>query len=138
MIDIKKFFEEMSPNSLSELDQVYTADATFKDPFNELKGLESIRKVYAHMYEKLESPRFVIIDEVASGQSKFVSWDFLFSIKSKEMKIHGGTFFRFNEQGLITEHRDYWDVGEELLLKIPVFRSIYGLFRKQFKIKDVI
>lgn len=131
---IRKFFEELSAESLTRLNEIYTSDATFKDPFNELSGIEAIHKVYAHMYEKLDNPRFIILDEIQNGESLFLTWDFLFSIKSKEFKIHGSTFFRLNEQGLISEHRDYWDVGEELLLQIPLLSSFYGLFRKQFKI----
>ena len=34
--------------------------------------------------------------------------------------IRGGSLLRFDAQGLVQEHRDYWDTAEELYEKLPV------------------
>jgi hypothetical protein len=49
-------------------------------------------------------------------------WEFIFQLKqSPEINqvIRGCTWMTFNEELLVTEHRDYWDAAEELYEKIP-------------------
>ncbi len=130
------FFENLSPSDLKILNTIYTESAFFKDPFNEFSGLSNIEKIYSHMYESLNEPKFRIIDSLfdEDKQSLFLTWDFIFNIKSKEFIIHGSTFFKLNKQGLITYHRDYWDVGEELLSKIPVMKTLYKFFSSKLKV----
>ena len=57
----------------------YSADARFKDPFNEVRGIAAISAVFRHMFDTLEQPRFVIEDDHRrSGDQCFLSWDFRF------------------------------------------------------------
>jgi hypothetical protein len=37
----------------------------------------------------------------------------------------------FNEELLITEHRDYWDAAEELYEKIPVLGALMRWLKKR-------
>ena len=39
---VVRFFEGMSPQSLPRLGEIYTEDADFKDPFNQVRGLARI------------------------------------------------------------------------------------------------
>jgi hypothetical protein len=34
--------------------------------------------------------------------------------------IRGATHLRFNDEGKVTWHRDYWDAAEELYAKLPL------------------
>jgi len=72
------FFETLTPNTLDQLPQVYAADARFKDPFNDVRGLPAIRGILAHMFVALRQPRFVITRQVAQGADCFLTWDFYF------------------------------------------------------------
>jgi steroid delta-isomerase len=38
---IVRWFETLTPDSLTGLDDCYTPDATFKDPFNEVQGVDT-------------------------------------------------------------------------------------------------
>ena len=35
-------------------------------------------------------------------------------------RIHGATLLRFDADGRISEHRDYWDAAGELYAKLPL------------------
>ncbi len=133
-MDIISFFENLRPSDLDHLNDIYHEDAKFKDPFNELSGIDNIRKVYQHMFDSLNNPHFVIIDSIKENQKLFLTWDFLFEIKKREYRIHGSTYFELTREGLIINHRDYWDVGEELLLKIPILKTLYRSFANQFRL----
>jgi steroid delta-isomerase len=115
-------FETLSPDSLARLDQLYTADARFKDPFNEVQGVGAIRAIFAHMFVALDSPRFVVRDAVVQGEQCFLSWDFLFRMKRFKRDaqcIRGASQLWLAQDGRIRVHRDYWDAAEELYEKLP-------------------
>lgn len=132
------FFENLHPTDLDRMDSIYTLNADFKDPFNEVQGLLAIRAVFAHMFEALESPRFVITHQVQQGAQCFVTWDFLFSMRrfdaGKTQTIRGAShLFLKQESGLwkVSAHRDYWDPAEELYEKIPVVRTLMRWLKAQ-------
>jgi hypothetical protein len=72
------FFESLSPDSVSRLAEFYDAQATFKDPFNEVKGGVEIERIFQHMFVALEQPHFVVTTQVVDGTQAFLTWDFRF------------------------------------------------------------
>lgn len=116
------FFETLSPEALARLGEVYTEDARFKDPFNEVIGLAPIREVFEHMYRSLDRPRFVVHDVVVDGSQCVLTWDFLFHFRrftDEPQAVRGASHLRLAADGRISMHRDYWDVAEELYEKLP-------------------
>ena len=122
------FFETLSPQSVSQLHTVYDAQATFKDPFNEVQGLPEIQRIFHHMYVALDQPHFVITAQVVDGVQAFLTWEFRFRFKRFDtvtlQTVRGASHVRFNDQGLVTMHRDYWDAAEELYEKLPVLGGV--------------
>ncbi len=120
-------FESLAPADLARLAEFYTADARFKDPFNDVTGVSAIERIFAHMFAALDEPRFVVRDIVAEGEQCFLTWDFHFRMKrfSREPQvIHGGSHLRFAADGRVVLHRDYWDAAEELYEKLPVIGAL--------------
>ena len=121
---VVEFFEQLAPASLDRLGEIYVLDAYFKDPFNEVCGLASIRQVFSHMYDSLEQPRFVVTRCIVDGNTCFLTWDFHFQFKRFDTQalqtVRGGSHLQFNAAGLLEFHRDYWDAAEELYEKLPV------------------
>ena len=122
------FFEQLAPASLERLDEIYTLDAYFKDPFNEVRGLAGIRQIFSHMYGALEQPRFVVTGCIVDGSACFLTWDFQFRFKRFDTQalqtVRGGSHLKFNASGLLEFHRDYWDAAEELYEKLPVVGAL--------------
>ena len=123
MSRVIELFEGLSPDDLGRLDTVYTADARFKDPFNEVQGVPAIAAVFEHMYRTLDAPRFVVRQAVVDGPQGFVTWDFQFRFRrferSRQQCVRGASHVVFADDGRIAVHRDYWDAAEELYEKIP-------------------
>ena len=129
--ELAEWFETLTPESLHGIASVYAPNATFRDPFNDLRGVTSVRQVYQHMFETLVEPRFVITSKLIESANAFMTWRFLFTLRGKAYVIEGGTHFVLVEQGLIATHRDYWDAAQELYEKIPVLGAVLrGLRRK--------
>jgi hypothetical protein len=126
--NLATFFETLSPQSVAQLHTVYDEQATFKDPFNEVQGLPEIERIFRHMYVALDQPHFVVTGQVVDGAQAFLTWEFRFRFKRFDtttlQAVRGASHVVFNEQGLVTLHRDYWDAAEELYEKLPVLGSV--------------
>ena len=105
-----QFFETLKPQDVPRLHELYAAEARFKDPFNEVQGLDAITHIFAHMFEALDGPHFIVTERIVQGQQCFLVWDFRFRFKRFDTKtwqtVRGGTHLQFNAQGLVTLHRD--------------------------------
>ena len=122
-----RFFETINTGNVSQLAQVYSEDVFFKDPFNEVRGLPEVVRIFSHMFKQVDSPRFVVTSHVLQGDQAFLTWDFLFRMKrfsSAEQCIRGATHLRFGPDGKANFHRDYWDAAEELYEKLPLLGSV--------------
>jgi ketosteroid isomerase-like protein len=122
-----RFFETINTGNVSQLAQVYSEDVFFKDPFNEVRGLPDVVRIFSHMFEQVDSPRFVVTNHVLQGDQAFLTWDFLFRMKrfsTAGQCIRGATHLRFGPDGRANFHRDYWDAAEELYEKLPLLGSM--------------
>jgi ketosteroid isomerase-like protein len=128
------FFERLRPDDVQRLRALYTDDAFFKDPFNEVRSRAAVEAIFRHMFVALEDPRFVVVEALAQGDQCFLTWDFHFRMKrfSREAQvIRGGTHIRFAPDGRIAMHRDYWDAAEELYAKLPVVGALMRWLKRR-------
>jgi len=133
--NVANFFQELSPQSVSQLHTIYDAQARFKDPFNEVQGLAEIERIFRHMYVALDQPHFVVTGQVVDGTQAFLTWEFRFRFKRFDsitvQAVRGASHVQFNDQGLVTMHRDYWDAAEELYEKLPVVGGVMRWLKKR-------
>ncbi len=132
------FFEHLQPSDVAHLDALYTEDALFKDPFNEVQGIAAIARIFTHMFDNLDAPRFVITQQVQQGAQCFVTWDFIFSLRSVNAKqpliVRGASHLVLRDEGgkwRVAVHRDYWDAAEELYEKLPVVGSLMRWLKRR-------
>jgi hypothetical protein len=98
----------------------YALDAYFKDPFNEVRALPDIQAIFSKMFHAVESPRFAITERIVGEHSTALTWNFDFALRGVPIRVRGASVLRFDADGHVTYHRDYWDVAEELYEKLPV------------------
>lgn len=128
-------YEGLRPDNLHGLLSLYDEQARFQDPFNEVRGREAIGRIFRHMFETLDEPRFVVTRAVGQGTDLFLTWDFHFRRRpgSAPMHIQGATHLELAPDGRVLAHRDYWDAAQELYAKLPLLgalmRWLQGLLR---------
>jgi len=127
-------FETLSPADLPALRGVYAAQARFKDPFNDVQGLPAVAAIFGHMFDRLDAPRFSVRTIVATGDDAFLTWDFDFRTRgagARTMCIHGASHLRFDADGRVQLHRDYWDAAEELYEKLPLLGTLMRWLKRR-------
>ena len=129
------FFETLTSQSIADLPSFYATDCCFKDPFNEVRGLHALAGIFRHMFEQLDSPRFIVRERVVEMPRVLLTWDFEFRFRRWQpqvtQRIHGASLLTFDDAGLVTVHRDYWDAAEELYEKLPGIGTLLRLLKRQ-------
>lgn len=119
-----RFYQELSPEGVEHFAEFYSADAYFKDPFNEVRGIPAIQRIFSHMFGQVAEPRFVITERVADPGGAMLVWEFSYRVrlwgKGETQVMRGVSHLRFDAAGKVEYHRDYWDTAEELYMKLPV------------------
>ncbi|MFO7543527.1 MAG: nuclear transport factor 2 family protein [Thiobacillus sp.] len=128
------YFEQLSASNLDELDTYYAADAWFKDPFHEVTGVDAIRAILRHTFDKLPGAHFRVVRRFpGTDMQAVILWemDFVMPVTRQSTTIRGATHLTFDADGKATHHRDYWDAAEELYARLPVLKwLIRGLARQ--------
>ena len=128
-----QFFETLTPQTTARVADLYSADAFFKDPFNEVTGTAEIQRLLTHMFAQVDHARFVVTSQVLQDDQAFITWDFLFRMKrfsNAQQCIRGATHLRFDAERRVCLHRDYWDAAEELYEKLPVLGSLMRFLKR--------
>jgi hypothetical protein len=128
------YFERLSRADLARIDRIYTDDAWFKDPFNEVQGRAAIARIFEHMFDTLEAPRFVIHERIVQGANCFLAWDFVFQRQARPFVIRGGSHLTLAADARIARHRDYWDAAEELYAKLPLIGAPMRWLRRRLSV----
>ena len=136
--DLVDFFETLTPQSLDRFPEFYAADAWFKDPFNEVRGVDAIQRIFAHMFGQVDEPRFVVSEQVADANGAVLVWTLHYrsrgASKAEEHVIRGVSHLKFDSDGKVAFHRDYWDTGEELYMKIPLLGALMRFLRRRLSV----
>ncbi|MBL0143456.1 MAG: nuclear transport factor 2 family protein [Betaproteobacteria bacterium] len=125
---LKAYWESFTRERVARLETVYAPLAYFRDPFNEVRGIDEIKRIFGHMVETLHEPRFTITETILEGDRAVLIWDFDFRVKAWKpevvQRIHGLSVVRFDAEGRVAYHRDYWDAAGELYAKLPLVGSL--------------
>ncbi|MAR90605.1 MAG: nuclear transport factor 2 family protein [Pseudomonadota bacterium] len=124
------FFEHFDAHALERLDQFYTEDCYFRDPFNEVHNRDQLHELFADML-KLQDLRFEFREQLQQEDKAFVTWDFHFRILGRPQSIHGGSLLHFAADGRVQRHVDYWDAAAGVYEKIPVLGGILRQLKKR-------
>ena len=121
---LTQYWQTLTLESVAQVGAFYADDATFRDPFNDVKGLATIKHIFVDMFARTLEPHFAITETILEENRALLIWDFTYRLKSLKptqlRKIHGTSVIYFGADGRVLSHRDYWDAAEELYAQLPV------------------
>jgi len=123
-----RFYHDLSIESVARFPDFYADDAWFKDPFNEVRGVAAIQRIFTHMFRQVAEPRFVVTERVVDAGGAMLVWEFYFRVRLWErgeaQVMRGVSHLKFDAAGKVNYHRDYWDTAEELYMKLPALGTL--------------
>lgn len=130
----KEFYVVFSEEKIRKsVKDVYGQNAYFRDGFKEVLGVEAIERYFISSTEGFEECTFEIQDVVSKGGNYYFRWIMNLVLKrDKKDRIQavGMSHVRFDKDGKITFHQDYWDTGI-IYEKVPVLGSIITWIRNR-------
>ena len=103
---------------------VYAADTYFRDAFKQFDHADQIKAYMLHGLDPIRSCTFEFEKVLSDAGDYFFFWTMVVSFTSEdEGVVHrsmGASRMRFNEQGKVVFHQDYWDPTDLVWSRVPV------------------
>ncbi len=132
----KAFFASVTEESAREQGpQVYAPEAWFFDTLKEIRGGETIAAYLADTAARAE--RFEVeFDSVAvASPNVYVRWTMTYLPKGWEpdrvLISHGMSQLRFDSEGRVVLHRDFWDAASGFYEHIPGLGHVMRIIRRR-------
>ena len=110
----------------------YCENVIFVDPTQKTEGLDSYVKAQEKLIKRCDDIYLETHAIAISGSCGFVEWTMGLKIMGKEFIYPGTTRLLFAENGLIKEHRDYFDFCGPTFGPVPILghfvRWLYSKF----------
>jgi hypothetical protein len=111
----RAFYEVFSEERIrTMIDGLYAPAAYFRDGFREVQGLGAITSYFISSTEGVHECTFDIQDVTVHEGNYYFRWIMHLTLKrnkEKPLQAVGMSHVRFNAEGYITFHQDYWDTG---------------------------
>jgi len=115
-----RFLETLTPDTLKSLPDYVTADVRFKDPFNDVRGADTMMRVFRHMFVHVGEIRFQVDNAAMDGDTGFLKWRFSGLLRGKPWTFEGASVLRFSADGRVAEHVDHWDAARDFYEHLPL------------------
>lgn len=117
--------------------KVYTADAFLDDTLVVHHGAAAIEAYFVKTAANMTHCEVAIDDVSRSGENYYVRWTMVFSAPAMDggRPVHsvGISQVRFNRDGKVAFHQDFWDSGKNFYGHLPVAGGVVGFIRKRLE-----
>ncbi|MFC3852849.1 nuclear transport factor 2 family protein [Salinispirillum marinum] len=126
---IQRTYQNINAKSLDDgiLQQLYTEDAVFIDPFHRIEGRDRLDAYFKQLYRNVRAINFTYGRAVQQDNRITMEWEMRVEhprLKGGEpVNVSGITCFEL-EGERVKLHRDYFDAGEMLYENLPVLGRI--------------
>ena len=133
--DLLHWIQNLTRESAGDAARYYVEDAYFRDPFNEVRSAAGIARIYRHMFDQVDEPRFRVTQRWHGDDGMIIAWNFLYRMRGSQPTetVQGLSHLRFAADGRIAFHRDYWDAAGELYERLPVLGSVMRTIKRRLQ-----
>ena len=110
----------------------YDNDIHFRDSVQELRGIEEFTAMAERLTKRSKDLSMKIVYAVQQDNIFFLEWEMTIKFKKNPSSVlYGTSRLTLNEEGKITEQRDYYDLWGDIFDNIPRFGKAYRRFMKK-------
>ena len=126
-----RLWEEMTTAHIEKLPALVTPDVHFTDPFNDVRGIDALRRVLLKTLHDLPELNFVVTHRAWAGDLCLMRWDFDARTKGgSRFTIIGMTELTFAGEK-IARHVDHWDAGKQFYEQLPLIGGVLRMIRRR-------
>lgn len=121
----KGLFADFTPEGVrAKARATYAQDAYFHDTLRSIRGVDQIETYLAHSAEAVESCKVEPLDVVSKDGEYYFRWAMHMRLKKlqkgKTLSSTGISHVRFDKDGKVVFHQDYWDAASYFFEKVPI------------------
>lgn len=117
--------------------KVYSADAYLDDTLAVHHGAAEIEAYFIKTSETMTAYHVTVDDVARSGNDYYFRWTMKFAAPAlsggKPITSVGISQIRFNREGKVAFHQDFWDSGKNFYAHLPVIGGAVGYVSKRLK-----
>ena len=120
-------------NLRANTQKVYAEDVFFRDGIHGFNSAAEVEDYLVAGLEPLKECRFEFFEVAENRGEYFVRWNMhVATAKDKELtSTLGMTHIRFNAEGQVVFHQDYWDPTDMIYSRIPIAAGLIRAVRKR-------
>ncbi|MFM7653117.1 MAG: nuclear transport factor 2 family protein [Vulcanococcus sp.] len=111
---------------------LYAEDVHFQDPTQEKQGIAAYLAAQEGLMRRCDDVLLKPLAVAIDGDTGFVEWEMGLKIKGIEFIYPGTSRLRFNSEGLIVDHRDYFDFVGPTFGPVPLVGGFVRWLYKRF------
>lgn len=133
---VESLFTNYNSDYLQEnVTKVYAERVYFRDAFKQFNSSDQIRDYFLHGLAPLNDAQFEFRRIVRSGGDFYIDWvmrlDFKKTPEGTWEESIGMTHMRFNAEGQVIFHQDYWDPTDIVYQRIPIAKQLINFVKKK-------
>lgn len=107
----------------------YDKDVYFRDSIQEIHGIEDFKAMTERLTKRSKELKMNIVRAMMEGNIAFIEWEMTITFKKNPNSVmYGSSRITINEEGKISEQRDYYDLWGDIFDNIPRFGKAYRKF----------
>lgn len=128
-----KTYSETGKPDWSHIFPFYSENIIFHDSIQKIEGKTKFVEMCNRLAKRCKSLRMDIYHIVKTENTIMMDWKMTMAFRFfPSSPIYGATRLTFDEDGLISEQRDYYDLWGDIYDGIPLFRRFYRWFMRVF------
>ena len=131
---LEAYFATMTPASVvADTGKIYSADGFLYDNIAAVQGVDDITRYFAKAAGEVDALSVEFLQVARSDEDYFIRWRMTIDSpalgEKGELVSYGVTQFRFDNEGRVLLHRDFWDAATGLYEFIPVLGGLVARTR---------
>lgn len=126
LANFEAFFASFVPDKVERLlDRTYAPGVWFNDTLKTIEGREALGPYLKHSASAVDDCRVTIDDRLGNGRGDwYVRWRMMIRFKrfarGQDTWSIGMSHLRFDAEGLIVLHQDYWNAADAFYAHLPL------------------
>ncbi len=124
-----------APDFRSRVREVYARDVFFNDTLKTVRGAEAVEEYLTDSAEAIDQGTVEFLDLVAEDGNYYFRWTMAIRFKrfarGEEKRSIGMTHVRFDPEGKVVLHQDFWDSAAGLFEHVPALGWMLRRIKKR-------